>query len=682
MQKSYLRIFLSLVLIFSLILPMQMVSAQGNDHWAKDSAIELFKRGIIDIPIPSNYFNEEVTRAEFIETFVKAQNLYLPKVKETKFEDVDQDLAPYVQAALNNYVTNGVSETKFGSNQILTREEAITLLIRGLHVPSDSNYSKFVQYTDNAQVSSWAKASVSKALDLELVQGTSTTTITPKKALTRGEIIALIHNYLNKKENFPIKKIDIFATNDFHGALEGGYEAGAAKLAAIYNEFKKENPEGSILLDAGDAYQGTPLSNVFFGEPVVEVYNKMGYNAMTVGNHEFDWGIESVLESMETANYPLVAANIYDKETNQPVDWAEPYTIVEKNGLKIGVIGLATPQTLEAAKLEFIENYDFKDPIEIANQLVPEVKEAGADLVLLLTHIPGSMENGEIKGELADLANGVTDVDGIIGGHSHKDVFGFVNNIPVVEANKNGRMLSHITIFYNEKTGEVVENYSKLIDVRKSTLDVEPDQEVQEIVDRYNEDVKPIFDEVVGTTTVDLKPDYNNESNIGNWMSDVIREKAGTQIAFQNAGGIRAELPAGDITVGDIFTIMPFDNTIVTAEMTGEQLKAVLEQSVTLYKGMMQTSGLVVKYDSTKPEYQRVVEIKLADGTLVEMDQKYTVATNDFLSGGQDGFKTLGEVEWTDTFDLIRDALIDNVVDLEEIAPKVENRMIDVSTVK
>lgn len=645
--------------MFSLVTPFQFVNA------AENSAKKIY---------------EKVTRGEFIIELVKAKGLELPNVTTTKFTDVDAKLAPYVQAAFDAKITKGVATDRFGVNDVITREQAISLVMNSLHLSIKQNLNAFSQYKDLKEVSDWAKGNIAAALKVGLIQGTTSSTISPKMEFTRGHMVAIINNSLHLN----LKQIDIFVTNDFHGNLEEGkYAAGIAKLAAVYNEYKEQNPDGTFIVDAGDALQGTPVSNVFFGQPVMEAYNKIGYKAMTVGNHEFDWGIEKVLEARKevATNFPLVAANIYDKATNKPVEWAEPYTIIEQNGVKIGIIGLATPETLETAKLDFIKDFDFKDPITIANQLVPEVRKAGAELVILLTHIPGYQDKTtkETTGALADLAYGVKGVDGIIGGHSHQLVSDIINEIPVVEGSNNGNFLSHITLVYDKKSGQVIYHHVEAVDVKNTTFNVEPVKEIVDIVNKYNEKVKPIFDEVIGKTEVELKRDYNNESNIGNWMADVMREKVDVQIAFQNAGGIRTDLPTGDLTVGDIFTVMPFDNTIVTGEMTGAQIKAVLEQSVTLYKGMMQISGLKVKYDSTKPEYQRVTEITLENGTPVEMDKTYTVATNDFLSGGQDGFKTLAEVTWTNTYELVRDALIEKIKNAKVIAPTVEGRMTDIS---
>ncbi|WP_054871573.1 5'-nucleotidase C-terminal domain-containing protein [Caloranaerobacter sp. TR13] len=476
-----------------------------------------------------------------------------------------------------------------------------------------------------------------------------------------------------------IKRIDILTSNDFHGKLEGGYEAGAAKFAAYMQYYKNMNPEGTVILNAGDTFQGTPMSNLLRGKPVVEMMNMIGFDAMTIGNHEFDWGIETILDTLKDAKFDVIAANIY--ENGKPVDWTKPYTIIEKNSVKIGIIGLATPETAITAHADYVGSYEFKDPIEICNKLIPEVKKQGAEIIILLGHIPAvqDKETKEITGELADLAKSVTGADAVIGGHSHKPVAGIINGIPVIEAYKHGRMIGHITLYYDTKAKKVVGNNIELVEVRKGKLDVEPNAEVQAMVDKYNVELKPIFGEVIGKTETDIVRDYNNESAMGNWMTDVMREKAGVQIAFTNAGGIRTDFTAGDITVGDIFEVMPFDNTIVTGEMTGAQIKAILEQSVTLYKGMLQISGMKFTYDSTKPEGERVIDIYLEDGTPIEMDKTYTVATNDFLAGGQDGFVTLKEVKWTNTFILLRDALIENVRNNTIISPKVEGRITDVS---
>ncbi|QIB26950.1 5'-nucleotidase C-terminal domain-containing protein [Caloranaerobacter azorensis] len=476
-----------------------------------------------------------------------------------------------------------------------------------------------------------------------------------------------------------IKRIDILTSNDFHGKLEGGYEAGAAKFAAYMQYYKNMNPEGTIILNAGDAFQGTPMSNLLRGKPVVEMMNMIGFDAMTVGNHEFDWGIETILDTLKNANFEFIVANIY--ENGKPVNWAKPYTIIEKNGVKIGIIGLATPETAITAHADYVGSYEFKDPVEICNKLIPEVKKQGADIIIILSHLPASQdkETKEITGELADLAKGITGADAAIGGHSHQQVAGIINDIPVIQAYKHGRMIGHITLYYDTKAKKVVGNNIELIEVRKGNLNIEPDAKVQAMVDKYNEELKPIFGKVIGKAETDILRDYNNESAMGNWITDVMRKKANVQIAFTNAGGIRADLTAGDITIGNIFEAMPFDNTIVTGEMTGAQIKAILEQSVTLYKGMLQISGIKFTYDSTKPEGERVIDIYLEDGTPIEMDKTYTVATNDFLSGGQDGFVTLKEIKWTNTFILLRDALIENIRNNKVISPKVEGRITDVS---
>lgn len=475
-----------------------------------------------------------------------------------------------------------------------------------------------------------------------------------------------------------LKAIDILTTNDFHGALEGGNEAGAGKLAAYVDYYREQNPAGTLVLDAGDAFQGTSLSNLHRGKPVVEMMNAIGYDAMAVGNHEFDWGIETILQSLEPAQFELVSANIY--ENDQPVNWLKPYTIIERKGLKIAVIGLTTPETAITTSVEYVKDYQFKDPAEIVNRLVPEIKAKGIDMIILLGHIPGEqdLQTKQISGELAELAKDVQDIDGLIGGHSHNPVSGIVNGIPVIEAYKNGRMLGHITLVYNTVKQEVVEQDAELIEVRKGDLSIVPDGEIQAMVQRYKQELEPLLSQVLGKAVHDLKRGDNNESAIGNWITDVMRETTGSQVAFFNEGGIRDDLLEGDITVGHLYKVLPFDNTIVAGKMTGAQIKAVLEQSVTLYKGMLQISGLNFTYDSTKPEGERVGDMTLMDGNQIDMEATYKIATNDFLAGGQDGFVTFKDIQWENNYGLLRDVLMGEIKENGEISGQIEGRIIDI----
>ena len=480
-----------------------------------------------------------------------------------------------------------------------------------------------------------------------------------------------------------VKKIDLLTTNDFHGNLVGGYEAGAAKLAAYLEYYRSLNEKGTLILDAGDSFQGTPMSNLLYGAPVVKFFNEAGYAATTVGNHEFDWGIETVLETLEDedAKYEMLTANVY--KDGKLASWAKPYMIKEVNGVKVGIIGMSTPDTAVTAHADYVGMYTFEDPIEIAKALVPKVEAEGADLVILLSHLPAyqDFDTLEITGELVDFAMADTGVDAAIGGHSHNEVKGKVNGIPVVMASKNGRMIGNITLYYDTVADKVVISEVNTIEVRKGELEVEPNATIAKMVDDYNVELEPVFGEVVGVMGADLMRDYNTTSAAGNWFADVLREAKGVDVAFTNAGGIRIDVMAGEVTMEKIFEIMPFDNTPVTSVMTGQDIVDVLEQGATLSKGMVQISGLTFTYDSTKPEYSRVLEVTMADGTPIDLEKEYTVATNDFLAGGQDNYVTLKNFEWSNPYNepLLRNLLADDIRTKGTYMPDNTLRAVDVS---
>ncbi|MDF2592421.1 MAG: 5-nucleotidase, partial [Clostridia bacterium] len=196
------------------------------------------------------------------------------------------------------------------------------------------------------------------------------------------------------------------------------------------------------------------------GNPVMAIMNDIGFEAMSIGNHEFDWGLEKLQGLSDKADFPFLAANIVMKGTNTTPKFAEKYVIVKRDGLNIGIIGLATPETLSKTKAENVAAYDFKNPAETVNALVPELKKAGADIVVVLSHLGAAQDSKTqvITGEAAELAKAVTGVDAIIAGHSHLTVAGRVNNIPIVQAYYNGRSVGHIDLIVDSATKQIVEN--------------------------------------------------------------------------------------------------------------------------------------------------------------------------------------------------------------------------------
>jgi len=471
------------------------------------------------------------------------------------------------------------------------------------------------------------------------------------------------------------KEIVILSINDFHGSLApAGSNVGAAKLVDAMKTEKAKNPEGTIIVSAGDNYQGSALSNLLYGEPVSAMFKEMGLELSAVGNHEFDWGVDRISKWAEDGGFTFVCTNIYDIRTNEPVDWAEPFVIIEKEGVKVGFIGLATPETAYKTLKANVVNYEFRDPVEVITEWVPKVKDAGADIIVALTHL-GSFQDkeGNITGEAAALC-AVDGVDAVISAHTHMRVSGLVDGKPLVQAYKNGRTIAKIT-FVLDENNELLSAEPSLDNLYERADTLKDDANTLAIYNKYEEELGPVLGKVLGKTTVTLDHDrYAGPSLLGEWSCDIMRNKAGVQIAMTNGGGLRVPVPAGEITAGILYEVMPFDNTLYTMKLSGADIKANIEHGIMNDDiGWIQISGVRVTYNSEAEAGNRITSMVLEDGTPVEMDEYYTVVTNDFMFTGGDNYNFENSKDGLNTFIPIRDALMEAVEKAGVISPKKQN---------
>lgn len=459
--------------------------------------------------------------------------------------------------------------------------------------------------------------------------------------LTSGQVMA--REVSGDKE---LVQLQIVSINDFHGALtEGGKNPGAAKLVNSIEKVRGQNPEGSILVSAGDMFQGSPDSNLLYGKTVVDVMNYAQFDAMTLGNHEFDWGMDVLKQRILQSAFPYICANVIDKRTGKPAGFVKPYSVLERKGVKIAIIGIATPETAYKTNPKMIENYTFADPVATVKTLVPVLKKQGVQIIIALTHLGSEMDNqGNIHGEAAQLAQEVDGLDAVISGHSHQVVFGQVHSVPVVQAYYNGRAVGKIDITYNKRTKKVETAVASVASL--SDVDQSPDQHVKVIIDEAQKEIAPIKSIVVGHTLNALPHDRNEmaETALGQWVTDTLRQASNADIAFQNTGGLRTGLVAGDITMGNLYEVMPFDNTLFKVEMSGSQIQQVLEYGIGNKKiGMLQYSGLKIVYETLSPSEIHIASVITADGTLLQPEKKYKVVINDFMAAGGDGFTMFRE---------------------------------------
>ncbi|MED4224609.1 bifunctional metallophosphatase/5'-nucleotidase [Neobacillus cucumis] len=473
---------------------------------------------------------------------------------------------------------------------------------------------------------------------------------------------------IHKKEEKKNKNFDltIMHTNDTHAHLDN-----IARRITTIKQVREDN-SNSLLLDAGDVFTGTLYFNEYEGLADLEFMNLIGYDAMTFGNHEFDKGTATLANFIKGAKFPFVSANVnFQQDANvknyfnnriekHPKD-GQIYNgiIKEVNGEKIGIFGLTTAETKDISSPG--PDVEFENYLEEAKQVVKEFKKKGVNKIIALTHI--GYNDGGGDNDLT-LAKDVEGIDVIVGGHSHdkldQPVIVNAGEEPtvIVQANEYSKYLGTLDVEFDKK-GKVVSSSGKLIDLDQKVNNayvIPDDPESAQILEtKYKPSVVEMQQTVVGKTTVDLiggnPPARTGETNLGDLFTDGMLAKAktinpDTVIAFQNGGGIRTSVSAGDITLAKVFEIMPFGNTLGIMKLTGAEIKEALEFSVkdapSAFGGFLQVSGLKFTFDSRKPAGQRVQSIDVKeDGvhyTALEPNKTYVVATNTFTAKGGDGY--------------------------------------------
>ncbi len=468
--------------------------------------------------------------------------------------------------------------------------------------------------------------------------------------------------------------LTILHINDFHGNLlpKPGKEGkpatgGMAYIAKMVSEEREKNPEGTLLLSAGDMFQGTPISNLFRGKPVIETMNRMGFDAMTIGNHEFDWGMEAFSDLRDGAAFPFLSANIVD-EKGALLPGVKPCVIVRRKGLKLAVIGITTPETRYATKPENLKGYRVIPVEKVLPALIEKVKKEGAGLIIVLSHM-GLDEDRE-------MASRVGGIDLIVGGHSHTEVKTpvVVGSTIIVQAGYYGQKLGVMKITADTETKKIA-RYSerRILQKVKAGPNDAYDTAVAGIIKKYDDQIRGEFGRVVGETRVDLaKRPF--ESNLGNLVCDAMREAAGADAAIQNNGGIRTTIPKGKITLEQAYMLLPFDNNLMTMELTGAQIIGLLEQNAKT-EGMLQVSGLKVVYDMTAAEGSRVKDLAIG-GKPAERLRTYRVTTNDFLAAGGDRFDIFRAGKNAVIGDNVRDAFLDYLKKHSPVYPRTEGRIV------
>ncbi|GFN36771.1 5'-nucleotidase C-terminal domain-containing protein [Tepidimicrobium xylanilyticum] len=492
--------------------------------------------------------------------------------------------------------------------------------------------------------------------------------------LVLGLLIGPVHNLAFAEEG-DVVKLTIIHTNDVHSRVVGSEDSliGYAKLATLVKEMRKEG--NVLLLDAGDTTHGLPIATISNGESIIKLMNQMGYDAMVPGNHDFNYGYDRLIELNRMADFPILAANVIREDGTRDL---EEYTIIEIDGIKVGIFGLTTQETKFKSNPKNTEGININDPVAVAEEMVKKLKEEDVKLVIALAHI-GMDEESNPK--TTDIAKKVQGIDIIIDGHSHTmlEEGEVIGDTLIVQT---GEYLKNIGVVNVELAdGKISKKEAKLMTF-EDALALKEDEEISNKISELEEENNQVLSVTIGQSNVDLVGEREvvraGESNLGNLATDAMLDITGADVALTNGGGIRASIPAGQISKGNILEVFPFGNYIVVLELTGEDIIKALEHGVDTYPEpagkFPHVAGMTYKIDPSKEAGSRIVEL-LIDGKPVELNKTYTLATNDFLAVGGDGYTMFEDAPIVGEFEGLDEALIKYIEKIGVIDYQAEGRI-------
>ena len=473
--------------------------------------------------------------------------------------------------------------------------------------------------------------------------------------------------------------VEILHWNDFHSQNlpfrvkttsrvthhDTSYFVGGCAVLSAYIEKYDTHPASTLLLDAGDDFQGTPISSITKGESQIELLSLLHPDAMAIGNHEFDYGSNSLHTKLDELKFPVLSANLVYSATGNSFEGT--YCIKKVNGVTVAIIGLMTTELPALTLPANITGLHVLSPSKTVNDLIPKLKTQGADLIIALTH-EGVQEDSILATECPDL-------DVIVGGHSHTPLFvpKRVNNILIVQAGSRGRWLGKVDLTVDIEKDTVITSDAELIECRSA--DVVPNPAVADKVDSLESLASASLNEVIGKLSTDWIRSSSGESNIGNWMTDCMRQYAHTDIAIQNSGGIRKDLLAGPITVRDLWEVCPFGNTLVTFTVSGKTLRKIIEHQLRIGDDFCQVSGISYTY-SENNGVNTLIDITVGEKP-VDVETMYTIVTNNFVASQSMKYFgiLLNDSDSTPLNVVNRDILIDAVKKQKIIDPSIEGRI-------
>ena len=647
-----------------------------------NDVLALQERGIINGYSDGTFKpNNTLTRGQAAKMIAGFLELDTENVPDPNFTDISSSNQYYgaIAALKAAGIIDGYEDQTFRHNEPIKRNHMAKIIVNATGLQAKN--PELLPFTD---ISDSYKSYIAALYENKVTTGKTPTTFEGSKNVTRGQMAAFIIRAEKALKSNPPKDftLSIMHNNDIHSNLNN-----IPKTITAIKEYRNTKPN-ALLLNAGDVFSGTLYFNTFEGEADLALMKLMGYDAMTLGNHEFDLGSseqghQALVDFIQGANFPIVSSNIdFSKDekftglfsdliSSKPEEGKIYNGIVKEiDGEKVGIFGLTTAETKDISSPGSLE---FEDYLEEAEKAVKAFEGMGVNKIVALTHI-GYDDNPAVDNDLS-LAKLVDGIDVIVGGHSHTELKSPV----IVDQDENGETKDKTVIVqayqYNsylgtldvkfDAQGKVVTADGELVSIGAQAEDEEAVAVLKPFKDKVNEVsaeeigvtlkealTTPRSSDAGNTTGVSVR---NSETILGNIITDgmLAKSKKSTNkeviMAVQNGGGIRAAINEGPVTIGEVITVLPFGNTLAIMDITGEEVKEMFEHSVSQAPresgGFLHVSGAKVRYDSTKPAGERVVSIeyKNADGQYVSIDptKTYTIATNAFTAKGGDGFTML-----------------------------------------
>jgi len=459
---------------------------------------------------------------------------------------------------------------------------------------------------------------------------------------------------------------------------------GIAEMSSLIKSLRKSEPN-VFLFDSGDIFTGA-LAKLTHGQLAFELMITMGYDAMAIGNHEFEYGHDIFAWEKNRAPFPVLGANFFYKGTDHP--YAQAHTIIERNGVRIGVIGIMGQDAATAIIPSYIAPLDVRDPAEAVRKSVAELRDQ-VDLIVLLTHqgktAPMQTDaetdprlQRDIDADIA-LAGAVQGIDVLLAGHADAGTPAPVihpeTGTLIMQTYGQATHLGYLQLTLDGETGDVKGHHGKLIPVESTKLI--PDPAITAKLEHY----RAANDEVmvkVGVSAAPMIRRYIEESDIGNLFADIFVNASGADIGMVHGGSLRKDLPEGDVRLVDILDSYPFVDAVNVKEMSGSRIRRALEQSLTFERGLLQLSGLEMTYDLSEPEYSRIVTLE-RNGQPVMDDDLFTVAAPGFLTEGGDLYDSFAESEVIRSVGLVSDVIVDYFRQREIVAVPKRGRQWDVT---